>query len=376
MEGPLTGDPIHDHDVDAMLQRVSRSVATVYAYDFADRWTSRGAGFFIDSAHLDAKHLVTNHHVIEYADAVFVVLPDGRRYRARRVLYASEARDVAMLSLSAPTDELPPGLPLAEALPEEGDNVYIVSAHDDEVDVSEGVLWALSHRDEDEFPRFHTTAPVVPGNSGSPVLDRAGRVVGIATAKTEGDGPEASVAVALTESSRPVHGPEDGMWVRDWGPHSRRSRAEQLVQRAEAFLETGNVGHALDQYRAAAEFDPDYAEVWFQIGLLRERLGEVDEALQAYENVLHATSLFDRTLRGMTFHNIGLLHARRGNFDEAERYARWAVEAAPTLPEPQLLLGFVAFFGFGDEEKAAKAYEALLELDRAQAAVLLDYIGR
>lgn len=360
----------------AVLERAAPSVATVYAYDYADRWGSRGTGFFIPAENSVRKLFVTNHHVIEYADVVLVVLTDGRRFRARRVLYADEGRDTAVLDLMAPDDALPPGLPLAERLPELLDDIYIVTAHDAETAVSDGFVWESADFGEGVFPRLRTTAHVVPGNSGSPVLNRDGEVVGIATARNDDGSPGVSVVVAFNESLRPVLRRQDAFAVGTWGPLSRRQRADHFVERAERFLEMGATGHALDQYLAAVQFDPGYVAVWFQIGLLRHRLGELDLALRAYERALRMADVSDEKLMEAAFYNIALIHAGQGNFDAAEQYALLAADVAPDSPGPWLLLSFVYHVGFEDGQRTATALEMLRALDEEQAALLWDYTGR
>lgn len=138
-----------------------------------------GAGVIIDAT----GRVLTNHHVVEGAVDVWADLTDGRHVPAY-VIDSDPRTDLAVLQLQgvAPV----PALQLAEQQPKVGEIVVAIgSPFDFSSSVSLGIVSALgrrglSARDVEDF--IQTDAAVNPGNSGGPLLDLQGRVIGINTA--------------------------------------------------------------------------------------------------------------------------------------------------------------------------------------------------
>lgn len=137
-----------------------------------------GTGFFVS----DRGHLLTNFHVIEEARELFVLLPDGRSLPAE-ALKADPANDIALIKVEAGG----PALALGQAAGvRKGDEVTalgypLIEIQGQEVKATFGRVNAVSGAGGD-VRYFQIDAPIQPGNSGGPVLDAKGRVIGIATA--------------------------------------------------------------------------------------------------------------------------------------------------------------------------------------------------
>ena len=144
-----------------------------------------GSGFFVSPD----GYLLTNKHVVEDADGYFyrVRLDDGQEYLAE-IVAVDDEHDVALLKVDLPEDrdEVPyldlfagdfPGA-AAEALglgyPATGKTIERAS-----MQVSRGAVQSINEGDEHEvWLDLNTTR----GNSGGPVVDRNGDVIGIVTA--------------------------------------------------------------------------------------------------------------------------------------------------------------------------------------------------
>ncbi len=139
--------------------------------------TSMGTGFIISADGF----LLTNHHVIDGADEVFVRLSD-RRELAASVIGSDENSDVALLKIKA---EGLPSLQLgsSQALKRGQWVVAIGSPFGFEQSVTAGIVSAVGRTSQmtgqQYVPFIQTDVAINRGNSGGPLLDTSGRVVGI-----------------------------------------------------------------------------------------------------------------------------------------------------------------------------------------------------
>lgn len=153
-----------------------------------------GSGFIIDEDGI----IVTNNHVIDGADQITVVLEDGRRLDATLV-GADEKTDLAVLEVEATVD-----LPTIEFGDTEelrvGDwvvalgNPFGIGAT-----VTAGIVSALS-RDIRSGPYddyIQVDAPINRGNSGGPLLDGDGDVIGVNTAIFSPSGGSVGIGFAI-----------------------------------------------------------------------------------------------------------------------------------------------------------------------------------
>lgn len=190
-------------DFAAIVGRVGPSVVTVIATVRQPEGETKsrivrglGSGMIVDAA---AGHVLTNEHVVASASRVEVELADRDRVTAQ-VVFADDMLDLALLQLVDPPSELQ-AIVFADRTPRPGEWVMAVGqpfglGHT----VTVGVISGLG-RDHDDLGRpeglrpdgfwsfIQTDASINVGNSGGPLLDVDGRVVGITTAvRRDGQG--------------------------------------------------------------------------------------------------------------------------------------------------------------------------------------------
>jgi len=148
--------------------------------------TSTGTGFFITAS----GHLLTNHHVVENRTKIEVQV--GGRFVPAKVLKFDATNDVALLKVeSANTKWLPLGEEKGVGLAKPVFTVGFpqVSVQGSSAKFNEGSVSSLSGANDDGR-YFQISVPIQPGNSGSPLVDGTGKVVGIVSA-TLGSGVSA-----------------------------------------------------------------------------------------------------------------------------------------------------------------------------------------
>jgi S1-C subfamily serine protease len=157
-----------------------------------------GSGFIWD----EAGHVVTNYHVIEGASEAQVKLADGRDYRAGLV-GASPAHDIAVLRIGVGFKS-PPPVPLGTSNDlKVGQKVFAIgNPFGLDWTLTTGIVSALDRSLAEQNGRtiehlIQTDAAINPGNSGGPLLDSAGRLIGINTAIFSPSGASAGIGFAV-----------------------------------------------------------------------------------------------------------------------------------------------------------------------------------
>ena len=157
-----------------------------------------GSGFVWD----DLGHVVTNNHVIEGASEAIVRLNDGRSYSAVLV-GASPSHDLAVLRINVPFDR-PPPVPVGTSGDlQVGQKVFAIgNPFGLDYTLTSGIVSALdrSLSEQNGVTIEHliqTDAAINPGNSGGPLLDSAGRLIGINTAIYSPSGAYAGIGFAV-----------------------------------------------------------------------------------------------------------------------------------------------------------------------------------
>ncbi|NWG32251.1 MAG: trypsin-like peptidase domain-containing protein [Rhodocyclaceae bacterium] len=157
-----------------------------------------GSGFIWD----DAGHVVTNFHVIEGASEATVKLADGRSFRAALV-GASPAHDIAVLKIGV-AFKRPPPVPIGTSHDlKVGQKVFAIgNPFGLDWTLTTGIVSALDRSLATDNGRsiehlIQTDAAINPGNSGGPLLDSAGRLIGINTAIYSPSGASAGIGFAV-----------------------------------------------------------------------------------------------------------------------------------------------------------------------------------
>ena len=157
-----------------------------------------GSGLIWD----DTGNIVTNFHVIQNADGAQVTLADHSTWKARRVGIAPD-KDLAVLKIDAPRTQLR-AIPLGTSKDlQVGQKVFAIgNPFGLDQTLTRGIISALGREIESVTRRpiqgvIQTDAAINPGNSGGPLLDSAGRMIGLNTAIYSPTGTSAGIGFAI-----------------------------------------------------------------------------------------------------------------------------------------------------------------------------------
>ena len=200
----LAADELANIDV---FKRLSPSVVHITTLaterDFFNRSVQQvprgtGTGFVWDSG----GHIVTNFHVIQEGSGVRVTLADQSSWPATLV-GAFADRDLAVLKINAPRDKLP-AIPIGSSRDLlVGQKVFAIgNPFGLDQTLTVGIVSALNREIDSTNQRtirgvIQTDAAINPGNSGGPLLDSAGRLIGVNTAIYSPSGASAGIGFAI-----------------------------------------------------------------------------------------------------------------------------------------------------------------------------------
>jgi S1-C subfamily serine protease len=197
----LTADEINNIDIYKGSREATVYItSTVYRRSFWDVYPVRdlGSGFIID----DSGRILTNHHVISGSNQVEVTLPDQTKYQAE-VLVRDRADDLALIRIR-PKTKLP-FLRLGDSdRLQVGQKVLAIgNPFGLELTLTTGVVSSLGRTiqgGQGEQPlegMIQTDAAINSGNSGGPLLDSQGAVIGINTAIYGPNGGNVGIGFAM-----------------------------------------------------------------------------------------------------------------------------------------------------------------------------------
>jgi tetratricopeptide (TPR) repeat protein len=351
-----------------LVRRVKPSVVSILTYDAKGEPLISGSGFFIRPG-----EVVTNMHVIRGARRVEIHTLDGkgRTYPVAGALATDDEADLAVLKVDLPAERSRP-LTLASALPEEGEQVFVIgNPLRLEGSVSDGIVSAV--REVPDLGRIiQITAPVSHGNSGSPLLNMRGQVIGIVTVKvTNGQNINLALGVARIASIRNGQLMSfDQIAVRNKSATQPELLAELWYRGGIDSLWLGNYDSALSYFETAANRNPRRPETWMQIGYCKVKQGRNDEAIRAYRRALQL-----KPTSADTYNKLGDAYFFGAHFDDAIDSYRQAARLRPDQAEAYYNLGLV-YLEIGDRESALAQSRLLEPLDSELNKKLLAELKR
>ncbi|HET8606241.1 MAG TPA: trypsin-like peptidase domain-containing protein [Gaiellaceae bacterium] len=164
--------------------------------------SAEGSGFVYDTS----GHVITNEHVVDGASSIKIQLASGKTYTAT-VVGSDPSTDIAVLKVDAPDSALKP-LPLGDSSAVEvGDGVVAIgSPFGLEQSVTAGIVSAL-HRQIQAPNKYtignaiQTDAAINHGNSGGPLIDLHGNVIGVNAQIQSDSGDNAGVGFAIPSNT-------------------------------------------------------------------------------------------------------------------------------------------------------------------------------
>lgn len=345
----------HSPTLPELVRRVKPSVVSILTYDAKGEALISGSGFFVRPG-----EVMTNMHVIKGAHRVEIHTLEGkgRTYPVTGALAIDDEADLALLKVDLPADRSRP-LPMTSTLPDEGEQIFVIgNPLRLEGSVSDGIVSAI--REVPDLGRIiQVTAPVSHGNSGSPLFNMRGEVIGIVTVKvTNGQNINLALGVARIAA---LHGKEsisfDQVAAKGKPGPQAEALAEVWYRGGIDSLWLGNYDNALNYFETAANRNPRRPETWIQIGYCKVKQGRNEEAIRAYKRAIQL-----RPNSSEAYNKLGDAYFFGGRFEEAIASYKEAARIRPDDAEAYYNLG-LAYLETGDRESALAQAKRLDSLD-------------
>jgi S1-C subfamily serine protease len=309
-----------------------------------------GSGFFLRPG-----QVVTNLHVIRGAVRAEIKTLDGKGkvFPVNGTLAIDEEGDLALLSVETPA-ERPRSTELASELPDEGESIFVIgNPLKLEGSVSDGIVSAVREV-PNSYRIIQITAPISHGNSGSPVFNLKGQVLGVVTIKVT-NGQNINLAIAAARVAQLTAGKLQPL--SDLALKGKGDVAESLYKSGLDSLWLGNYDNALGYFENAANKNPKRAETWVQVGYCRVKQGKAQEAIRAYQQALQLKPM-DADIHnklGDAYYFMGRLREAIDSYTEAARLRPDNAETFYNLA--------IAFSDSGNPSMAAANARILQKLD-------------
>ena len=310
-----------------------------------------GSGFFTSPG-----QVVTNLHVVRGASRAEIKTLDGkgRVYPVTGTLAVDEEGDLVLLNIDMPLERVRT-IDLAKSLPDEGEQIFVIgNPLKLEGSVSDGIVSAI--REVPDVGRIiQITAPISHGNSGSPVFNLHGQVLGVVTVKvTNGQ----NINLAIWASRVAQLKPDKLHPLSELSTKPKTELAESLYRTGLESLWLGNYDNAVGYFENAVNKNPRRAEAWVQVGYCKLKQGKSQEAIRAYQQALQLKpdNAEVHNKLGDAYYYAGRLREAIESYTEAERLCPDCAETYYNLA--------IAYFESGNLEMAASEARILQKLDK------------
>src|SRR5688572_15142210 len=310
-----------DENLPTLVKRVKPAVVAIATYDSSGEALMTGSGFFLRPG-----QVVTNLHVVRGAARAEIKTLDGKGkvYPVTGALAVDEEGDLALLNVEMPLERARTS-ELASELPDEGETIFVIgNPLKLEGLVTDGIVSAVREV-PNSYRIIQITAPISHGNSGSPVFNMKGQVLGVVTVKVT-NGQNINLALAAARVAELKAGKLQPLSA-DLGAKSKGDAAESAYRSGLDSLWLGNYDNAVGYFENAANKNPKRVEAWVQVGFCKVKQGKNQEAIRAYLQALQLKPL-DAEIHnklGDAYYYSGRLREAIESYTEASRLRpEWA----------------------------------------------------
>ena len=357
--------------------------ATVCLYGSSNRETFQSSGIVISGDGL----VITTAHEISEARTLFVKWPDKKVFKGR-IKFISSLYDLALVETHVETtDFIPLRAPKSIEVPI-GQRIYTIGCPYGLIGTLAQGRIAASPRVVGDILLYQCDLPVYPGNSGGPVFDSNGELIGLVKGRLKDTDtisfiiPSFYLSVFLKENLNKIHMLGRSSSVsesRDWiywfglglaasSNSTKESAFKKVLSMRPGFTPAlyhlglvlnrqGKLKEELGIWKELVNLVPRWSEAWYRLGNADFKLGNLKAAEAAYRKAMELSPNDPRY-----YNNLGEIYRRKKKFKKAEIYFKKALSLYPQYALAHYNLGVLFDQALDKPELAVYHYKKYLEL--------------
>ena len=346
------------------------AVVTVHVDDGNKKHIESGTGIIAEQDGV----IVTNCGIIGKwimeSGATLSVETEGKgRFPVEEVISSKCENNLALLKIK--TTDLPAVKIAREFKPRQGEYIYIIKGRlESETTVSSGTIRSVSEKSGS----FQISVPVKQGDSGSPLFNAKGEVVGAVIVQTR-RGKTLIFAVSMKEILKQLgryKKPKNlidsniSKAVTDKAPENKAGDIYEHFSRGCAYDQSGMYKEAIEAYQQSLKINPDFAETYVNLGIDYYRLGKYDDAINIFKQAIQIKPDIISV-----YIKLGATYIVNGEYSMAVDILKKAINMDPGNPAVHFNLG-IAYFLSGDTIAAREECTVLRDIDKTKADSLID----
>jgi S1-C subfamily serine protease len=343
-----------------LVRHSNGAVVQIVVSDETGKEISLGSGFIVSPDGM----IVTNFHVIQNAHSVVAKMADGSFIPVEGVAAVDADKDLAVLKVNGkglPSLKLKPATSL-----QVGDHVVAIgSPLGFEGTVSDGIVSAL--RTETPGQNWiQTTAPVSHGNSGGPLLDMNGDVIGVITwgvDQQQGENlnfaiPTEEVITLVSSAHNPIPFDAAARNIENTATNSTsenntgtgNEKADALVAEGHKSVAAKEYERAIHDFEGAIRINKENAAAWNGLGIAHSLLNQIEESVADFSQAVK----YAPNDEGYWV-SLGIGYRALNKPSEAQSALQEAVEISPTDATAWLYLG-MTYDALHNRDQAVRCY--------------------
>ncbi len=271
-----------DAEAKRIYKENNNAVVMVTAYDEEGDEICIGSGFIVKRDGV----VVTNYHVIGMARDIKVKAGD-KVFDVEGLIFTDKENDLAILKAKAKDMPVVKLGVIGEA--NIGEHVYVIGYPLGLAKtISNGLLRGIREIDE-KREILQITAPISPGNSGSPVFNSNGEVIGVATTSGDATTPYETRNLAFAISVKLIEdkfSSKSVTAIKDSGLEDYINTPMYWNQLGNAYNGAGKHEEAIESYKQAISIDPDFVYAHSNLGVAYGKSGKYKEAIKSYQQTI------------------------------------------------------------------------------------------
>jgi len=276
----------------------------------------QGSGFIVKEEGV----IVTNFHVVDCAQSIEVKLQNGTVYPVTGIIHFDPERDICILKIDA--DNLPTVSLGNSNLIKPGDKIFTIGAPMGlEYSISEGLMSGVRRRGGQKF--LQLSAAISPGNSGGPLINAQGKVVGITSSgySAASDAQNLNFAIPVNEVKKFIT-TNPKLTMVDFASRIAKARALWFLSVKDQV--EGNINAAIYNLQHCINTDPTYIWAYIDLSGIYGETHMFDEAMAICKKAIAIAPDYP-----MLWSNLASAYGNKGMLMEAIEAAKKATSINP-----------------------------------------------